>query len=88
MQTEEKARHPDDITTIRVRWRTKERIKDLGRMGDSEESIIILCLNIAEPVLRKRREKELLKRRAKEKEEEILRQLEKHERSFREPEEY
>jgi len=42
-----KKHNPNDITTIRVRWSTKEELDKLGRKGESYEDIILWLIKIA-----------------------------------------
>lgn len=43
---------PEDITTIRVRWSTKEELKKLGRKDESYEDIILWLIKIAKELIK------------------------------------
>jgi len=41
MSPKRKHHRPEDITTIRVSWRTLEKLRELGKKGETYEQIIL-----------------------------------------------
>lgn len=71
-----KKNSPTDVMPIRAHRYTVERLKNLGKIGDSVESVIIELLNIGEPILLKRRQKEAEKLAERLQKEEMRKKLE------------
>ena len=48
MSPRKKHHSPEDFTTIRVSWRTLEKLKELGKKGETYEQIILKLIEKAQ----------------------------------------